>query len=148
MVISLKPSPPVAYNNGLRKPSGGFPAESRAEFKSETKPANVGEEAEVPPISPGLPWKKILKLSACAETSGNAFASCNQQITLSCLQQIYNSVGVTGSNKDGNQIAVTAYLGQFANLADLKLFYESQNPAAANSSFKVVSVNGGQNSQV
>jgi len=74
-------------------------------------------------------------------------ASCNDVITLSCLQQLYNSVGVKGSGKDGNQIAVTAYLGQFANLADLKLFFEDQNPAAASSSFKFVSVNDGQNSQ-
>ncbi len=74
-------------------------------------------------------------------------ASCNDVITLSCLQQLYNSVGVKGSNKDGNQIAVTAYLGQFANLADLKLFFEDQNPAAADSSFKLVSINGGQNPQ-
>ena len=44
----------------------------RASFSKATKPANVGAEADVPPMRPGVPWKKILKLSAWAETSGKA----------------------------------------------------------------------------
>ena len=37
-------------------------------------------------------------------------ASCNKTITISCLQQIYNAVGVTPSATVNNSIAVTAYL--------------------------------------
>ena len=44
----------------------------RASFSRATKPANVGAEADVPQMRPGVPWKKILKLSAWAETSGKA----------------------------------------------------------------------------
>ncbi|KAH9482489.1 Tripeptidyl-peptidase sed3 [Psilocybe cubensis] len=73
-------------------------------------------------------------------------ASCNQTITISCLQQMYNAVGFTPSAK-GNSIGITGYLEQFANFADLQLFFQDQRPDAVNSSFKVVSVAGGLNNQ-
>lgn len=75
-------------------------------------------------------------------------ASCNETVTLTCLKELYNAVGFEASSKNGNQIGITGYLEQFANLEDLKLFFEDQNPAAASSSFKFISINGGQNSQV
>ncbi|OCH92966.1 tripeptidyl peptidase A [Obba rivulosa] len=80
-------------------------------------------------------------------SGGEVDASCNTTITVSCLKQLYNAVDFTPSGKDGNQIAVTGYLEQFASIADLKLFYEDQVPAAVGTSFKVTSVNGGQNNQ-
>ncbi|KAG6861867.1 hypothetical protein C0995_011164 [Termitomyces sp. Mi166 len=61
-------------------------------------------------------------------------ASCNTTITITCLQQLYNAVGLNAS-APGNSIA------------DLKSFYAEQNPAAVNSTFEVVSVNGGLNNQ-
>ena len=64
---------PSAYSSGFRKPSGGAPAERRAELSSETKPANVGAAAEVPPMSPERPPRKMRKLSAWAATSGMAW---------------------------------------------------------------------------
>lgn len=36
-------------------------------------------------------------------------ASCNQIITITCLQQLYNAVGFTPSAKD-NSIGITGYL--------------------------------------
>ena len=69
-------------------------------------------------------------------------ASCNQTITITCLKQLYNAVGFTPSTAQGNQIGITGYLEQFANIADLQLFYADQVPAAQNTSFKFVSVNG------
>ncbi len=36
-------------------------------------------------------------------------ASCNQVITITCLQQLYNAVGFTPSAKD-NSIGITGYL--------------------------------------
>ncbi|KLO19908.1 tripeptidyl peptidase A [Schizopora paradoxa] len=74
-------------------------------------------------------------------------ASCNETVTITCLKELYNAVGFEPSAKNGNQIGITGYLEQFANLEDLKLFFADQNPAAVNSSFKFVSINGGQNSQ-
>ncbi len=69
-------------------------------------------------------------------------ASCNQTVTISCLKELYNAVGFSASAKNGNQIGITGYLGEFANNEDLQSFYADQRPDALNSSFKFVSVNG------
>jgi len=74
-------------------------------------------------------------------------ASCNQTVTISCLKELYNAVGFSASAKNGNQIGITGYLGEFANNEDLQSFYADQRPDALNSSFKFVSVNGGQDPQ-
>ncbi|KAI5119608.1 hypothetical protein M0805_005778 [Coniferiporia weirii] len=74
-------------------------------------------------------------------------ASCNTTVTITCLKELYNAVGFNASSKIGNKIGITGYLDQFANIADLQLFYADQRPDALNSSFDFVSVNGGQNSQ-
>lgn len=68
-------------------------------------------------------------------------ASCNKTVTVSCLKQLYNAVGFTPS-KNGNKIGITGYLGEFANIADLDLFFADQVPAAENTSFTFVSVAG------
>jgi tripeptidyl-peptidase-1 len=73
-------------------------------------------------------------------------ASCNEVITITCLQQLYNAVGFTPSAK-GNSIGITGYLEQFANMQDLQSFFADQRPDALGSSFKFVSVNGGLNNQ-
>jgi tripeptidyl-peptidase-1 len=41
-----------------------------------------------------------------------------------------------------NAIALTGYLEEFANLADLQKFYADQVPAAVNTSFKAVLIDG------
>ncbi|THH05863.1 hypothetical protein EW145_g4490 [Phellinidium pouzarii] len=74
-------------------------------------------------------------------------ASCNTTVTITCLKQLYNAVGFNASATNGNKIGITAYLGQFANIEDLQLFYADQRPDALNTSFNFVSVNGGQNIQ-
>ncbi|OCB85378.1 tripeptidyl peptidase A [Sanghuangporus baumii] len=74
-------------------------------------------------------------------------ASCNTTVTIDCLLELYNAVGFNASGTIGNQIGITGYLEQFANIADLQLFYADQRPEALNSSFKFISVAGGQNSQ-
>ena len=69
-------------------------------------------------------------------------ASCNNTITVSCLKQLYNAVDYVPQAADKNAIALTGYLGQFANFADLQNFYAVQVPAAVNTSFDVVLING------
>ena len=44
------------------------------------------------------------------------------------------------TNKNG--IALTGYLKEFANFADLRKFYVDQVPAAVNTSFNVILING------
>ncbi|PPR02665.1 hypothetical protein CVT24_002148 [Panaeolus cyanescens] len=74
-------------------------------------------------------------------------ASCNQQITVTCIKEIYNAVGYTPSKDIGNSVGITGYLGEVASFADLQAFYADQVPAALNSSFKFTTVNGGPNNQ-
>lgn len=54
-VMSFRPSTPIEYNIGFRKPKVGFPAAIVASFRSATIPAKVGAEAEVPLMSAGSP---------------------------------------------------------------------------------------------
>ncbi|KAI0039128.1 subtilisin-like protein [Auriscalpium vulgare] len=74
-------------------------------------------------------------------------ASCNTTVTVSCLKQLYNAVDYVPAATKKNRIALTGYLDQFANLADLQQFYTEQVPAAVNSTFKVTFINGGLNNQ-
>jgi hypothetical protein len=74
-VISLNASKALEYRSGFKNPRGGFFFEIRASFKSDTKPATVGQAADVPPTFPVRPLRKIRKPSACAETSGIAYVS-------------------------------------------------------------------------
>jgi len=69
-------------------------------------------------------------------------ASCNTTITVSCLKQLYNAVDYVPQATDKNAIALTGYLEEFANFADLQQFYADQVPAAVNTSFDVVLING------
>lgn len=69
-------------------------------------------------------------------------ASCNATVTVTCLKELYNAVGYTPRANSGNTVACTGYLDQFASLADLQSFFKDQVPAAVNSTFKLVSING------
>ena len=76
-------------------------------------------------------------------SGGQVDASCNTTITVTCLKELYNAVGYTPLANTGNEIAATGYLDQFANLEDLQLFFQDQVPVAVNSSFALISINGG-----
>ena len=71
-------------------------------------------------------------------------ASCNTTVTVSCLKQLYNAVGVNGTANNGNGIGITGYLQQHANVQDLQLFYADERPDALGSTFNFVSVAGEQ----
>ena len=75
-------------------------------------------------------------------SGGQVDASCNMTITISCLQQLYNAVGFKPAADNGNQIGITGYLEEFANIQDLQSFYADQLPAALNTSFETVLING------
>jgi tripeptidyl-peptidase-1 len=73
--------------------------------------------------------------------------NCSDVVTIYCLQQLYNISGYVPTAMAKNSIGITGYLGEFANNADLQSFYKAVLPAAVNSTFKTVSVNGGQADQ-
>jgi tripeptidyl-peptidase-1 len=60
---------------------------------------------------------------------------------------LYNAVSYNTSATNGNQLGITAYLGQYANNMDLQQFFELENPSAYGSNYTFVSVNGGLNNQ-
>ncbi|KAJ6561529.1 tripeptidyl peptidase A [Mycena vulgaris] len=73
--------------------------------------------------------------------------SCTTSITLSCIMRLYNAAGYKPRATKKNAIGITGFLEQYANQRDLTSFYRQQLPAAANSTFKFVSVYGGKNNQ-
>jgi tripeptidyl-peptidase-1 len=91
--------------------------------------------AQVPPSSADA--KIVIPGSAKSVDAG-----CNSTITVSCLKQLYNIADYIPQATHENAIAVTGYLGEFANFADLRQFYADQVPDATNTSFDVVLVNG------
>jgi tripeptidyl-peptidase I len=95
----------------------------------------LSPSAQVPPSSADA--KIVIPGSAQSVN-----ASCNSTITVSCLKQLYNIVDYVPQATHQNAIAVTGYLGEFANFADLRQFYADQVPDAANTSFNVVLING------
>ena len=69
--------------------------------------------------------------------------SCNETVTVKCLQQLYNAVGyVPKIPRRENSIGVTGFLEQYANIEDLNTFYADQVPQAVGTSFEFISVNG------
>ena len=69
-------------------------------------------------------------------------ASCRGSITVECLKQLYNAVHYVPKAPTKNAIALTGYLNESANFADLQRFYADQVPHAMNTSFDVVLVGG------
>ncbi|KAN0115995.1 Peptidase S8/S53 domain containing protein [Russula decolorans] len=67
---------------------------------------------------------------------------CSRTVTIPCLRTMYNVTGYVPQATSKNKIGITGYLGQFANNADLQSFYKAELPAAVNSSFQTVLVNG------
>ncbi|CAE6533802.1 unnamed protein product [Rhizoctonia solani] len=72
--------------------------------------------------------------------------SCNNTITISCLQALYNTGNYTATVKS-NRLGIAGYLEEFANFADLQTFYKKYYPVAVGSNFTVESVNSGINPQ-
>lgn len=60
------------YSKGFKNPSVGRPLASRASFSKATMAANVGDEAEVPPMEMIRPERKTRNRRPCAATSGYA----------------------------------------------------------------------------
>ena len=70
---------------------------------------------------------------------------CSHAVTIACLRTLYNVSGYEPQATNQNKIGITGYLGQNANIADLQSFYNAELPAAVNTSFQTVLVNGACN---
>ncbi|KZV66414.1 subtilisin-like protein [Peniophora sp. CONT] len=82
-----------------------------------------------------------------SSSNGTVDPSCGQMITPDCLLDLYNARGYNASAESNNSIGVTGFIGQNAVFEDVQSFYADFVPEASNSSFDVVLVNGGENSQ-
>ena len=120
----VQPTTMFARTKALRT-TFRFDEESGAAFKS------AAVSADTPP-----------PISVPSASGGHVDASCNKTITITCIQQLYNAVGFAPDVKHGNEIGITGYLEQFANIADLQTFYADQRPDALNSSFTTILLNG------
>ncbi|KAI0062175.1 family S53 protease [Artomyces pyxidatus] len=80
--------------------------------------------------------------------SSNAVpASCSSVITPACLQALYG-IPSTKATQKSNTMAVTGYLNEYANQADLKSFLSSLRPDLPSStSFTLQTIDGGSNPQ-
>ncbi|KZV87124.1 family S53 protease [Exidia glandulosa HHB12029] len=74
-------------------------------------------------------------------------ASCRRTITPSCLQALYG-VPTTPATVPSNQLAVSGFIEQFANQADLTSFLRTNRPDIANATFATQLLDGGSNPQV
>ncbi|KAJ5219638.1 hypothetical protein N7468_008842 [Penicillium chermesinum] len=78
---------------------------------------------------------------------GSTSTDCNQAITPQCLKDLY-SIGDYEANPDnGNSVAFSSFLEQYAQYADLALFEKNIAKHAAGHNFTVQTVAGGKNIQ-
>ncbi|EJD51338.1 family S53 protease [Auricularia subglabra TFB-10046 SS5] len=73
-------------------------------------------------------------------------ASCLNTITPPCLQQLYG-IPSAPATKPSNNLAVSGFIEQFANQADLTQFLTEQRPDNANATFETRFIDGGSNPQ-
>ncbi|KAI0066334.1 subtilisin-like protein [Artomyces pyxidatus] len=80
-------------------------------------------------------------------TSDAAPASCNTAITPSCVQELYG-IPTTPATQSSNTLAVSGFIGQFANEADLTQFLKMFRPDIdASTTFTLQTLDGGSNPQ-
>jgi tripeptidyl-peptidase-1 len=68
---------------------------------------------------------------AGSQTSAVAPLSCDQGMTPKCVQQLYG-IPSTPASQPSNKLAVSGYIEQFANRADLKVCAEASNSIPKN----------------
>ena len=86
---------------------------------------------------------------AGSELTGRAApASCNTIITPSCLQELYN-IPTTPATQSTNQLAVSGFISEFANQADMATFLTEFRPDISNTTtFTLQTLDNGANPQL
>ncbi|KAI0046415.1 family S53 protease [Auriscalpium vulgare] len=81
-------------------------------------------------------------------TSDAVPASCTPYITPACLQALYGIPAAPASGTTNNTLAVSGFIGQYANRLDLSTFLSYARPdMSSGTSFTDASVDGGTNPQ-
>lgn len=77
------------------------------------------------------------------QAANKAPAACTnpKEVTSACLRQLYNTYDYVPKATQKNSIALTGYLGEYAQFSDLAMFLKSQRPDQANFKFTVIGPN-------
>ncbi|KAI0066344.1 subtilisin-like protein [Artomyces pyxidatus] len=80
-------------------------------------------------------------------SDATAPASCNTAVTPTCVQDLYG-IPLTPATQSTNQLAVSGFIDQFANQADLKTFLTSfRKDLPSSTTFTLQTLDGGSNPQ-
>ncbi|KAI0294269.1 family S53 protease [Multifurca ochricompacta] len=97
------------------------------------------------PNDVGLP---IISTPAKVIVPDVAPASCDTAMTPTCLQQLYG-IPATVATQPSNKLAVSGFISQFANQADLTSFLQTFRPdLPSTNTFTLQTIDGGTNTQV
>ncbi|KIM58255.1 hypothetical protein SCLCIDRAFT_28167 [Scleroderma citrinum Foug A] len=69
-------------------------------------------------------------------------SSCNTTLVPSCIRQLYNGVDYNTFATNGNNIAVSGFFTNYANVKDLQDSYAAVSPAVYGSNFTFLGING------
>ena len=73
-------------------------------------------------------------------------SSCGSTVTPTCLQDLYG-IPTTKATQSTNVLAVSGFIQQFANSADLQTFLSNLRPDLEGTTFTLQTLDGGQNLQ-
>ncbi|KAL7933258.1 peptidase S8/S53 domain-containing protein [Trichoderma chlorosporum] len=76
-----------------------------------------------------------------------SWEECKSTITPNCLKRLYHVDNYRGRHRSNNLFGIVGFTGQAAQYDQLSAFLDEFAPYAANASFSVESVNGGENPQ-
>ena len=84
-----------------------------------------------------------------ANTALHAFdvTSCNSEITLACLCELYDVKNFTIGPYDGNKLGIAGFLNEFAHYDDLAAFMGQYALDPENATFTIVTINDGLDTQ-
>ncbi|KAI0328756.1 family S53 protease [Cubamyces sp. BRFM 1775] len=92
--------------------------------------------------------RKDIQTPAVNRTSDAVPASCRSEVTPACLQALYG-IPSTPASISSNQLAVSGFIEQFANQADMKLFLTNfRTDMPSTTTFSTQLLDGGENPQV
>ncbi|KAJ5594651.1 Peptidase S8/S53 subtilisin/kexin/sedolisin [Penicillium hispanicum] len=91
--------------------------------------------------------KAVAADEAFAKAAVTDSVDCNTAITPQCLKDLYKVGDYKADGKNGNKVAFSSYLEQYARYADLELFEENIAPWADGQNFSVIQYHNGLDDQ-
>ncbi|KAJ7595201.1 family S53 protease-like protein [Mycena floridula] len=94
------------------------------------------------------PLSRSAKFTAHSRRALPADPSCNSQVTPTCLQELYGIPATPATQSSLNQLAVSGFIDQFAQTADLSSFLTVLRPDIdPNTVFSLQTIDDGENPQ-